>query len=175
MTWVAVGVTVVGGVVSAYGQYKQGQESKTQQEYNAKIAEEEAGIERASAARQSTIIGANATLNTYRKKKQQQAVTGSQIGAYAGRGVKVSTGSPLDVMADSIANSELEIAIGEWNARNDIETLTFNAEVGGRRKESEAIMRRRVGQNAADNSKIQAAGTLLKTAGSAAGKSRIGQ
>ncbi len=87
--------------------------------------------------------------------------TGEQIAGYAGRGVSASTGSPLDVMADSIANAELEIAIGNWNAENEIATTTYNAEVGARNKESEARFRRLYGKSYASNAGLKSIGTLL--------------
>ena len=75
----------------------------------------------------------------------------------------MGTGSPLDVMADTIANAELEISIDNWNAENEIAVTTYNAEVGARNRESEARMRRLYGRSGAANAAYQAIGTLLSS------------
>lgn len=165
MSYTAAAIMLVGGVMSAYGQYQEGQETKKMQEYNAKINEQNAALMRAGAAKEASIIRQNAILNEYRQRKQMAYVTGEQVGGYAARGVSVGTGSPLDVVADSIANAELEIAIGKWNAENEIAVLTYNAEVAARNKESEAKMRRMYGQAAATTATYKAGGTLLSSAG----------
>ena len=132
---------LAGGVMSAYGQLQQGEETQQTQNYNAQLDEQQAQV-----ARQ------NAILNEYRARKEQGIMTGLQMGGYAKSGVSVGTGSPLDVIADSISNSELEIQM-----RN------YNSEVEARNKESEARMRRLYGQNAVTQSKYQAVGTLLSS------------
>jgi hypothetical protein len=174
---------LTGAGISAYGTYSQGREANTAQSYNASVLEQNASTERAIAAREVDIIKKNAVLNEYRSRKALATTTGEQVAGYARRGVSVGTGSPLDVMADSIANAELEIAIGNWNAENEIATTTYNAEVGARNKESEARFRRLYGKSAATNANYSAVGTLL-TAGTTAysqlskekfGKEKIGQ
>ena len=149
-------------------------ETKEAANYNAKIDEQNARLIRTGARREAGIIRQNAVLNEYRQRKRLEYITGEQTGAYAARGVSVSTGSPLDVMAETIAAGELEIAIGQWNAENETAVSTYNAEVAARNKESEAKLRRRYGKSAATTATYQAAGTLLSTAGtySTVGKAR---
>lgn len=163
MTSVLAAVGLVGAGVSAYGQYQAGQEAKSQENYNAQVLQQQAAAQRASAAREAEIIRQNATLNEYRQRKQMAINVGSQVGAYAKSGVAVGTGSPLDVIADDIANQELEIQLGQWNAKNDAATTIYNAEIGAKKSESEAEMRRRYGRAAATNATYQSVGTLLSS------------
>lgn len=171
VTSVLAAAALVGGGISAYGQYRQGQESKEAEDYNARILEEQAANERMVSNRETDIIRQNAILNEYRTRKSLASVTGQQVSGYAGRGVNVSTGSPLDVMANTIANAELEIAIGNWNAENEIAVSSYNAEISARNKESEARMRRLYGKSAATNATYKAVGTLLSAG--AEGYSRL--
>jgi len=161
--WALALMGLIGSVFSAFGQYSQGQENKRAQDYNASVLEGEAGITRAGAARESEIIRQNAILNEYRQRKSMDIVTGAQVGAYSRAGVSVATGSPLDVIADSIANAELEISIDKWNAENQIGVTKYNAEIGALNKESEARFRRLYGKSAATNANYQAVGTLLSS------------
>jgi hypothetical protein len=147
--------SLMGGGISAYGQMQQGKETQQAQSYNAAIDEQ-----------QAQVIRQNAVLNEYRARKEQKIMTGAQIGGYAKSGVSVGTGSPLDVIADSLSNSELEIQIGN-----------YNSEVEARNRESEARMKRMYGQSAATNAKYSAVGTLLSsatTSGYALSKEKIG-
>ena len=158
--WVAVG----GLALSAYGTYQSGQDAKKQAEYNAHVEEQNAELIKAGAARENQITKENAVLNEYRQRKSMEATTGEQIGAYAARGVSVGTGSPLDVIADSIANAELEISMNKWNAENQIAVNTYNAGVSANNKMSSAELNRMYGKSAETSANWQAAGTLLSSA-----------
>lgn len=167
MTSIMAGAALAGGAVSAFGQYKQGQDAKAQQAYNASIAEQQAQILKANGQREATIIGQNQVLNETRQRKELQTSVGAMTGAYSGRGVSVNTGSPLDVIADSISNAELEINIGKWNAKNEIDATLYNAEVGASNLNSEARMRRLYGESAAANATYSSVGTLLSSGATA--------
>ena len=142
MTSILAATALVGGGITAFGQFKEGQEAKEAADFNAQIAEQEAGLVRQGAA-----------LNLYRQRKQLDIVTGRQVAGFARAGVSVATGTPLDVVADSISNAELEIDIGQ-----------FNAEQEARLRESRAKELRRTGRQAARIGTTQAVGTLLTTA-----------
>ena len=155
MTSGLAALSLIGGGLTAWGQIKSGQEEKSAADYNAAIAESEAGL-----------IRANAALNLYRQRKQLQTVTGRQVAEYARAGVSVGTGTPLDVVADSISNAELEIDIGQ-----------FNLEQEARFRESQAKELRRTGRQAQRLATTRGIGTLLMTgveAGTRIGKEKIG-
>ena len=145
---------LIGGGVSAWGQYNQGQQAKQAGEINAGINEGEASIATANAG----LIRQNAILNEYRQRKALKQTTGTQVAGYAKAGVAF-TGSPLDVIADSISNSELEIAISKANSETDARNK--EAEASG--KLTEARLRRLYGKSAESNANMQAYSTLLQS------------
>lgn len=137
--------------MQAYGQFSEGQKSEEAEEYNAQIAEQEAELTREKSK-----------LNEFRSRKQLKAFTGSQRAAFAGAGVQF-TGTPLDVMQDTMANAELDIAINKFNSEQD-----------ARRFEDEAFRRRKFGKAAAQSGAVAGGSTLLQGAGEFAQKYKIG-
>ena len=160
---------LVGGGVSAWGQINQGQSAKQAQETNAQIVAAEAGVSEANAG----LIRQNAILNEYRQRKVLAQNTGSQIAGYAKAGVSTTTGSPVDVIADSISNAELDISIEKANS----EAEARNQEQTSQAKQTEARLRRLYGREAETNSYYNAASTLLQSgvsAASALSKEKLG-
>lgn len=135
-------VAVAGGVVKAYGQYEAGKESKKAYDYNAGIEEQQALETRTAAA-----------LNDFKKRKAVEYAVGAQQAGYAKAGVVTNTGSPLDVLTDSLSNAYLDIAIDD-----------YNYEVAARQHESQAAMDRYTGKQTLRLSKIQAFSTVLESA-----------
>ena len=158
-------IAVAGMVIQGIGTYQAGQEAKKAAEYNAKIDEQEAANIRFGAERETGIIKQNAVLNEYRQRKQLERETGTQVGAYAASGVDVGTGSPLDVIADDIANAELKISIDKWTAENQAAMTTYNAATTASGLESGASEQRRSGRATARVATLKAGGTLLSAAG----------
>ena len=158
---VAAVAAVAGAGVAAYGQYSAGQEQKKMAEQQAGVAEQQARQIQQSGQREADIIGQNQVLNEVRQRKQLDKDVGSMIGAYSTRGVSTNTGSPLDVIADSISNAELDIAIGAWNSKVQADTTLYNTRIGSQNKMSQASLQRQYGQSAARNAIWGAGGTLL--------------
>jgi len=166
MPMVMAGAALVGGAVSAYGSYTAGQDAKAQANYNARIAQEESGLIRANAAQEAGLIRDNAVLNEYRQRKQLEMNTGTQVAKYAKSGVAF-TGSPLDVIADDIANQELEISINKWNSKSDeLRTRNLGNQQANLRS-SQAEMLKKGGESAARAGMWGAASTLLQSGGTA--------
>jgi len=138
---------LIGGGLKAYGQYQSGQDAKSAYDVNALISEQEANL-----------IRKGADLDEYRSRKHLRAVTGQQTAAYGSSGVEL-TGSPLDVMQDTIANAELEISINRFNAENV-----------AKGKISEAGRSRDYGKQESRSATTRATSTLLSTAGDYASK-----
>ena len=96
---------VVGGVMDAWGGFSQGSQQKNAYEFNASLAMDRAADTRNAEA-----------LHQYKLERQEQAVGGIQRSEYAGRGVKTTTGSPLDVMTESLSQFNLEKATSQYNS-----------------------------------------------------------
>ena len=145
-------IALIGGAVSAFGQFQEGQKLQKAQEFNAQIAEEEAQLTRT-----------RGFLEEFKARKRLKRFTGRQVAAVAKSGIQF-TGSPLDVIQDSIANAELDIAIDK-----------FNIETGARSLESEARQRRFLGKEAARAGTIRAGTTLLTSTAQFGQKFKIGE
>ena len=142
---------LVGTGISAFGIFEEGRQEEKAQKFNAQVAEQQATL-----TREASI------LEVFKARKRLKALTGTQIAKFAKAGVAF-TGSPLDVIQDSIADVELDIAIDK-----------FNREVSARGFESEAEQRRRAGRLARESGQIRAATTIL-TGALATGQKFIGK
>jgi len=92
------------GGFSAFSQWKAGDKEKDAFDFNAAMYDTEA-----------INIRESAKLDEFRERKSLKGFVGQQISGYAASGVEM-TGSPLDVIRDTAANAELEIAIGKYNS-----------------------------------------------------------
>lgn len=138
MMAVAATAAAVGTGVSAYGAYSAGQAQKQASEINARNAEQQA-----IAIRQS------ADLDIQKQQKDQRRFVAQQRSLVAKSGVAFS-GSPLDVIADSLADSELDMAITDYNAR-----------VGISQARSQSAYNTFMGNQFAKTGTLQAGSTLL--------------
>ena len=152
MAYATAIATLAGVGLQAFGQFQEGKQTQKAQEFNAQIAEE-----------QAKFVRGGAKLEEFRARKRLKAFTGTQIAKFAKAGVAF-TGSPLDVIQDSIANAEL-----------DIEVSKFNADIRARGFISEAEQRRLSGRQAVTTGKIGAGATILSGVSDFAQKTRIGQ
>ncbi len=94
---VALGVSLLGTGLSAYGQYQSGQAQKEAYKYNAKVAEGEAVTARTAAAREEEV---------HREKLQR--MLGTQKALYGAAGVDITSGSPLLTMMSTASEGEEE-------------------------------------------------------------------
>jgi len=124
-------VSGIGGVISAK------QETDTGA-YNAAVLQQRAEAER----RSQTLLEAQ-------KRKIIEANLGTQVALYAKSGIKM-TGSPLDVMLDSLTNAEMDIAIDR-----------YNSEVAARGYETEAQITRMEAKQRASLGYLKTGGTFL--------------
>ena len=131
-------MSFLASVFTAGSQLQEGEQEQQAQEFNAKVAEQQAQLTRESSA-----------LEEFKARKRLKLVSGEQRALFAKSGVTFS-GSVIDVIEESISNAELDIA-----------TSNFNAEVKARGFESEAAQARIVGQQARRISRLRAGATLL--------------
>ncbi len=142
---VALGVSLLGTGLSAYGQYRSGQAQKSAYDYNAKVAEGEAGTARAVAAREEEV---------HRAKLQR--MLGTQKALYGAAGVDIASGSPLLTMMSTAEEGEREA-----------EFIKYGGEVNATEKLNEARANRYYGKQASTAGKIGAGSTFLTGLGQA--------
>jgi hypothetical protein len=95
--YVAGAVAIIGAGVSAYSSYSQAQDAKAADEYNEKVADQNA-------------ISAEQQGQEQAQLQQQQAAKtiGAAVAGYGASGVESGSGSALDVLSESASNSELD-------------------------------------------------------------------
>lgn len=96
---------VIGTGLKAYGQYKSSHDQELAARYNKMVAEQMANM-----------IDQSSNLTEYQGRKQKDRFLGTQRALYARSGV-TSQGSPLEVMADSAGQLELDIAVRKYNSQ----------------------------------------------------------
>lgn len=104
-------VSLIGSGISAYGQYQEGQEARAGAQaasdaylYNANLSEE-----------QAQAIAQKQVMSEYKKNvAKDEAIGHLQASAVAGGVVSIS-GSPLDLMTNSLSNAMLDISIDRYS------------------------------------------------------------
>lgn len=137
---------IVGGIMSAWGDYTQGVQQNKAYQYNADLAMQKAQETRAAEA-----------LHQTQMERKKDAMLGTQTAQYAGRGIQADQGSPVDVMIDTAS---------QWNL--DMATSQYNAEVAARGLEDQAAMDRYYGRQAKSEADAKGNMQLFSTAVDAA-------
>lgn len=102
---IAAGATMLGSLISGAGQAQQGQQQAAIAERNAQLAEAQATDAQQRGGREAGLL-----------RMRASRLTGAQKAAYANSGVDVSSGSPLEAMADTRMMSELDVLTARNNA-----------------------------------------------------------
>lgn len=124
--------------LQAAGTLKAGMDANAAGKYNAKKAKRAAAVSRDQAA--AAMI---------RQDKEARKAMGAMRAAYGAAGVTVE-GSPLEVLAESAANAEL-----------DRLTIKYRGELAAQGYESDAALSKFEGKSALTGSLFKAAGTIL--------------
>lgn len=96
-------------------------ESRAQEEallYNAKVARD-----------QALIVGQSGAYNKARLKKRARILLATQTARYAKSGVRFDRGTPVDVMANSAAEYELDILAEDYNTKVEMMRLENQAQL----------------------------------------------
>lgn len=173
---VLAAVAIVGAVVSAYGQYQQGQAAKKAGDYNAAIQRNNAIVQRNNAEmarRAAEDAIKRGDLAAQQEAQKTAALKGRQRVVLAANGVLVDTGSALDLTTDTSkagALSELQIKNNAEREALGYKMNAYNFESGAVNSTAQAGLDVFQGNSAAQAGKTAAAGTLLKSASSVASK-----
>ena len=157
MPQAVVPLMVVGAGVGAASSIRQGNMMKKAEQYNASVSEQQA----AQLKKQGEIDVIN-------KRKEARSFNAKQKQMYAMSGVELS-GSPLQTMADSAAEFEMDILASKYNTA-----------MGISRAESEARYHKYLGRQYAQQGYLNAFSSLLDSGTSigmysAGGKARAGR
>lgn len=160
--------TIAGGLqtgMQVIGSLTQGSANKGAAEYNASVAAANAQIAKNKAA----MAGAAGTAQVEQAQLQNRAKIGGLIASQAASGINVNSGSALDVRSSAQQLGQLNAITVRSNAARqaygyDVESASDTGQQGLYQSEA---------NNAMPAAEINAAGTVLGNAGSAA--SRYGQ
>ena len=100
---IGTAIGVGGQIMAGQAQAKQGRQMQQAEDYNAQVSRQNAQA-----------IQQSGKFEQDKAKRQQLLFTGRQRALTAASGVQFS-GSPLDVMSDSIAESEMDMAAMRYN------------------------------------------------------------
>jgi hypothetical protein len=143
-----LGISVAGGIMAANAQQQQGRQMQQAENYNAAVARQTAEATRVAGQ-----------FEVDKQRRENARFLGTQRARMAASGVTFS-GSPLDVMSDTIADQELDLA-----------ALRYNTEIGAGRAMSQAGYSDFLGKSyakqgaIAGNENLFKAGTTLLTSG----------
>lgn len=135
---IAVAMMAVGTIMSASAQAQQARDAKKAADFNASIAERNAGIARQQAAQDAMI-----------QQRQARQQIGTAAAGYGASGI-VMEGSPLDVLEASAAAAEM-----------DRQTILYKGELRAMGYSDDATISRVQGQSAYNAGMSQAASKLL--------------
>lgn len=138
-TWM-VALSALGAVTGAVGAIRQGQATAAAQDYNAKIAQQNAETAKLQGN------AADAAL-----ARDQQRRLGAAVAAFGASGNDVSTGSPVDVLGDMARSATL-----------DRLTLKYNYRLKGLGYEDQAALDSSSAQNARTSSYLMAGADLAQ-------------
>jgi hypothetical protein len=143
LTMMALVALFTGTGLAISGQHKEAQDRSAAEKYNAQLAEQQAGD-----------VAESGRLEEERLKREKKRLMSRQKSLYAHAGVNPLEGSPLEVMADSAAAMEMDIAANR-----------YNTQAGVNRYVGEANYRRWMAKNVKSQAPLSMGSTLL-TAGS---------
>lgn len=146
MSWAGAVIALVGGLASASGEASAGRKAKKAFNLNAQIATENAQLAREAAADDILSL-----------KRTAYKTEGGIRAGYGASGVSASSGSAMDVLADSMAQATLD-----QNRRK------YQGELEARDFENRARTEQAAGKAAFTASQYSAAGQVLSSVGSAA-------
>ena len=90
-------ITLIAAGVQAYGQYEQSQQQSKVYKYNARVAQNNAASARNAAA-----------VDEYQIREKNKRIMATQKAGYAKQNLQLSMGSPLEIMAASARQAELD-------------------------------------------------------------------
>lgn len=155
-----IGAGLIGGGVSAYGAYQQGQAQAGAARYNADLEKQNATVSRENAA----IAGQAGSEQGYQVGAKTRATVGNIKANQAASGVDVNSGSALDVRSSAAELGELDALTVRSNATREAYGYAQQA----RSHDAQSNLDLFEADNAETAGAIGAASTFLGSAGSAA-------
>lgn len=120
MSWVSGALNLVGTAISAYSQYKQGQDAKDVYQYNEAIAQYQADY-----------IKDAADLEVLSLERDVEDYVGRQRAIQGKSGTVANIGSNREAVARSYLEGDIDAALIRWRAKKDVELAQRGANLLG--------------------------------------------
>lgn len=160
MVYTAVAISVVSMAMTAYSAYASGESAKENAKVNKQIADNNAEMQRRAADQERE----KATIQAQEKSEQTRRFISRQSAAAAASGIRIDTGSILDIFGESAASGKLDELRIIDNAQRQAAGLEQSADFELFKGESEIFK----GNAAANAGYMNAAGSILGQVGSLA-------
>ncbi len=157
-----------GTAMQVVGQYQETKAKMATTDYNAAIARSQADQYRKVGEFERARIAEAGAFEAEKLRRQKKRMTGTQRALYAKSGVLIA-GSPLEVMADTASQYELDIAVSRYGTASDIALSKYKTEVATRRYGYEARYQNWLSGEYKRAGYVEMAGTLLTGAAAAYG------
>jgi hypothetical protein len=129
---IAAGAQLLGGIFGAIGLSQQSQAQEQEAEAQAQLAEQTAAAERARAEEIAGQIRQETEWNVADLETQQRQFRGQQVALIGRSGVRVSSGSPAALLAETGRRQGEDVRRlrqqGEWTAQGVLEEAEMEAE-----------------------------------------------
>ena len=156
---------VAGTAMQAVGEIKEGRAMSQAELYNASVAQSQAQAAKvAGEFERATITQAGATEQRQLEREKKQTAS-TQKARYGAAGVR-RIGSPIEVMADTAAQFELDLAASRYNVQLGVTQSKYEQDVATRYYTSEAQYRRQMAKYQKRAGYLRAGSTILTAAGS---------
>lgn len=147
--------------VKAIGEVREGQTASSIEKYNVRVAEAQRGVVGTSAVFESETLAKQSEIEQTRIAREKGQAIGKQRALYAKAGVRLDEGSPLEVMADTASQFELDLAANRYNLATGLETIRYESQTQQAQLAAEAQYRRQLAKSRKTASYLQAGSTLL--------------
>lgn len=153
----AIGAAVGGGLLQASSAIQQGKAAQASAQYNAMMAERSARI----AEQQAEQLKRASEFDIQRFRDDFSDLQASSAQAFRYNGFIATSGTPLQVLLENAREADEEIALRRYNTAIDQQQALESAT----EQRMEARLQRMQGSQARRAGYLQAAGSLLSTAG----------
>jgi len=165
----AMAMMLVGGAMSAYGQYQQGQAQKKMNQYQADVAQRQAEQVQQAADTNVKLTQFQASQDTKMLQRKYMLVEGAQKATAAAMGVGGGSVTEGDIATDTFNTRKLDENMIRYNA--DLKSWAIRNQAAGEvwGLETQKEQYTYAGKNAAKAGAIGATGTIFSTVGNVLG------
>ena len=132
MAFLPIVLLAAGTAVKMASQYQEAKAAEETSKYNASVAKAQADqYRKVGEFEQARLLEAGA-LDVDKLARQKRQMAGTQRALYAKAGLLIE-GSPLEVMADTASQFELDMAVSRYGTKSEIALSKYKTEVAAKR------------------------------------------